>query len=168
VPGRTATEQLLISAAADDAAAALRLDLPDERKAFVDTSNFEGIDAKYAISAIKEALLKQGVRLADARAEADTIIEIRSGALSIDQTETMYGIPATDFGAVKSPEAPLFNSRFQQGIAKFAAFAYDAETGEFLASAGPVYGVVGREGNQLFSTFVWEKRDIRTDPGDWR
>ncbi|MBY3756441.1 DUF6655 family protein [Azospirillum formosense] len=93
LPSRTATEQLLISSAADNAANRLRLDLPADKRAFLDTGNFDGTDAKYAASAIKESLLRQGVRLVPDRAAADTIIEIRLGALSVNQSKTVLGIP---------------------------------------------------------------------------
>lgn len=49
-PPRTATEQLLISAAADRAAEKMNLDMPPDSKVFVDSSNIEGLDSKYAIA----------------------------------------------------------------------------------------------------------------------
>ena len=49
-PPRTATEQLLISTAADRAVDKLNLSIPAGTKVFVDASNFEGTDSKYAIT----------------------------------------------------------------------------------------------------------------------
>src|SRR5690348_11771929 len=80
-PQRTATEQLLISTAADRAAAAMALELGPDRKCFLDATNFEGIDGKYAVAAIRTSLLKKGTRFVLDQKQADTIIEIRSGAL---------------------------------------------------------------------------------------
>src|SRR5882672_10809617 len=82
-PSRTATEQLLISNAADHAADTLARTLRVKGLAFVDTANFDAIDGKYAVSAIRAALLRHGVRLTDDRKAADSIVEIRAGALSI-------------------------------------------------------------------------------------
>jgi hypothetical protein len=144
-PPRTATEQLLISTAADRAADRIVLDLGPERKAFLDATNFEGLDGKYAIAAIRSGLLKKGTRIVADKKHADTIIEIRSGALSIDKRETLVGIPSIDIpiplaGPLGTPELALYKSEEQEGIAKFAATAYDAKDGRFLGESTPALG----------------------------
>jgi hypothetical protein len=144
-PQRTATEQLLISTAADRAAASIVLDLGPERKAFLDATNFEGIDGKYAIAAIRSSLLKKGTRTVADKKDADTIVEIRSGALSIDKRETLVGLPSIDIpiplaGDFGTPEIALYKSEEQEGIAKFAATAYDAKDGRFLGESTPPLG----------------------------
>lgn len=145
LPERTATEQLLISTAADRAARRLSLEMPVNRRVFVDTTNFEGIDGKYAASAIKSELLRRGVLIVADKEEADAIVEIRAGALSIDQSTAIVGIPQFDFplplaGNFTFPEIALFKKEERQGVAKFAAFSYSARTGEFIAVADPDYG----------------------------
>jgi hypothetical protein len=144
-PPRTATEQLLISTAADRAAASIALDLGPERKCFLDATNFEGLDGKYAIAAIRSSLLKKGTRFVGDKKDADTIVEIRSGALSIDKHDTLVGIPSVDIpiplaGDFGTPEIALYKSEAQEGIAKFAATAYDAKDGRFLGESAPPLG----------------------------
>jgi hypothetical protein len=144
-PPRTATEQLLISTAADRAAASIALDLGPERKCFLDATNFEGLDGKYAIAAIRSSLLKKGMRFVGDKKDADTIVEIRSGALSIDKHATLVGIPSVDVpiplaGNFGTPEIALYKSEEQEGIAKFAATAYDAKDGRFLGESAPPLG----------------------------
>ena len=72
-PTRTATEQLLISDAAEEAAHQFKISIPANRKCFLDTTNFEGVDAKYAVSAIRQQLLQAGVALMETRDLADVI-----------------------------------------------------------------------------------------------
>jgi hypothetical protein len=144
-PERTATEQLLISTAADRAAESLALDLGPERKAFLDAGNFEGLDGKYAVAAIRSSLLKKGTRFVADKKDADTIIEIRAGALSIDEHELLVGIPSVDIpiplaGDLGTPEIALYKSEAREGIAKFAATAYDAKDGRFLGESTPPLG----------------------------
>jgi hypothetical protein len=144
-PPRTATEQLLISGAVDQAVARLPFNVPEGTKIWLDTSNFTGYDAQYAISAIKEHLLKQGGWLVTDEQAADLIIEIRAGALSIDKKERFLGIPSFAFpiplaGDFKFPEIALFKQKSLQGIAKFALLGYDAKSGALYAFSGPVYG----------------------------
>lgn len=144
-PKRTATEQLLISKAADEAAAQMALPLPKGARIFVDAGNFEGTDGKYAIGAIRERLLELGARLVAERPKADVVVEIRSGALSVDEHRTLFGIPESEIpvpltGDVTLPEIALFKRKEQQGIAKFAATAYDAKKGNLIGSTEPKFG----------------------------
>src|SRR5687767_4307869 len=144
-PPRSATEQLLISTAADRAAESLVLDLGPERKAFLDAAKFEDLDGRYAIAAIRSSLLKKGTRFVADQKDADTIIEIRIGALSIDKHELLVGIPTLDIpiplaGQLGTPEIALYKSEEQEGIAKFAATAYDAKDGRFLGESTPPLG----------------------------
>jgi hypothetical protein len=144
-PPRSATEQLLISTAADRAAESLTLDLGPERKAFLDATNFDGLDGKYAIAAIRSSLLKKGMRFVGEKKDADSIVEIRAGALSIDKHALLVGIPTLDIpiplaGQLGTPEIALYKSEDQEGIAKFAATAYDAKDGRFLGESTPPLG----------------------------
>lgn len=132
-PERTATEQLLISSAADRAADALVEHIPVKGRVFVDATNFEGVDGKYAIGTIRDRIARKGALLVADRAAADVIVEIRSGALSIDEKQILIGLPQLDIpvplsGTFKLPEIALFSRNVRQGVAKFGATAYDAGT----------------------------------------
>src|SRR4051794_11257477 len=91
-PPRTAMEQLLISGAVDDALTRLQLDIPGGTKVWIDSSNFDSYDQKYAIGAIRDRLLRLGADLVADRASADTVVEIRAGALSIEDTDRLLGL----------------------------------------------------------------------------
>ncbi len=166
-PQRTATEQLLISTAADRAAASLALDLGPDRKCFLDATNFEGLDGKYAIAAIRSSLLKKGMRFVADQKQADTIVEIRSGALSIDKHETLVGIPSVDIpiplaGNFGTPEIALYKSEEQEGIAKFAATAYDAKDGRFLDESTPPLGH-SKIDRQVVLIVSWIEDDVHAE-----
>jgi hypothetical protein len=163
-PQRTATEQLLISTAADRAAAAITLDIGPDRKCFLDATNFEGIDGKYAVAAIRSSLLKQGTKFVPDQKQADTIIEIRSGALSIDKRQDLVGIPSVDVPIPLSeqwatPEIALYKSEEQEGVAKFAATAYDAKDGKFLGESTPPLGH-SKIRRQVILFFSWVEDDV--------
>ena len=163
-PPRTATEQLLISTAADRAAAGIVLQLGPERKAFLDATNFEGLDGKYAIAAIRSSLLKKGTRIVADKKDADTVIEIRSGALSIDKHETLVGIPSVDIpiplaGDFGTPEVALYKSEEQEGVAKFAATANAAKDGRFLGESTPPLGRSKIE-RQVVLIVSWIEDDV--------
>jgi hypothetical protein len=169
-PSRTATEELLISQAADNAAANLMLQAPRGTKVFIDTSNFEGTDSKYAIASIRESLMKQGAYLVADKKDADTIVEIRSGALSTDKKTVLVGIPQFNIpvpfasSPVAFPEIALYGSEDQKGVAKFVMTGYDAKTGLLTATQDPQYGFAHRVKKTVLIFISWtESEALPTD-----
>ncbi|HWK43791.1 MAG TPA: DUF6655 family protein [Stellaceae bacterium] len=144
-PQRTATEELLISKAAEQATDNLKLDFPAGTQIFVDTTNFDGYDSKYAIGTIRDHLMRQGAHLVDAKGDAKMVLEIRSGALSIDETTHLWGIPGFTVpvpltGNVNFPEIALYKKTVRAGVAKFAATGYDPRTGALISTTDPQFG----------------------------
>ncbi len=164
-PARTANEQLLISTAADHAADQLKLQIPPGTKVFVDATNFEGYDSKYAVGTLRDRLAKDGAKLVADRSDADSVVELRSGALSVNQHGLLIGLPAVPIpiplaGTVTTPEIALFKRTEEQGVAKFAATALDAKEGSLRDSAGPSYGFSHRTQFVLLLFFSWTRSDL--------
>jgi len=167
-PARTASEQLLISTAADQAASQLALPIAKGTSVFIDATNFDGIDAKYAIAAIREQFLKQGARLMPERGKAEIVVEIRAGALSSDENEFLIGIP--DFnvpvplaGPVTTPEIALFKRGEKRGLAKFIATAYKADTGDYVGSSQAQWGTSYQREWKVLFFFNWKRDNIIPD-----
>jgi hypothetical protein len=144
-PQRSATEQLLLSAAADRAIASTNFSMFSGKKVFVDISNFDSYDSKYAIGAIREALSRAGAFLVRNETNSDIIIEARSGALSIDAASTLVGMPSAGVpvplaGAVSIPELAFYKSEKQFSLAKLALLAYETRGGKYVYSSGPMIG----------------------------
>lgn len=155
-PQRSATEQLLLSTAADRAitnTTTTNLWVFRGKKVFLDTSNFDSYDAKYVIGSIRDALSQSGAVLVRNETNSDIIIEARSGALSIDASSTLVGMPSSGVpvpfaGAVSIPELAVFKSQKQFSIAKLALLAYETHSGQHVYSSGPM---VGRAHNHYYS-----------------
>jgi hypothetical protein len=167
-PARTATEQLLISQAADQAADQINLDIKPGTKVFVDASNFDGTDAKYAIALLRERVLRLGGALVADRGASDTVVEIRSGALSIDKSEMLVGIPHFDIpiplaGPLGFPEIALYKKAQQQGVAKFAAVAYNTKDGRAQSMSGAQFGASHTTDWVVLIFFSWSTNDIKPD-----
>ena len=166
VPLRTATEQLLISTAADRAASELSLSIPKSTKVYIDRQYFQGYDDGYALNAIRTQLLRQGLDVVDDRAKADAIVTVASGALSTDEKSLLIGIPALQVPAlpvgtsVSVPEIALFKTAQDKGVAKFVASGYDAKTGKLIASTDPQYGFSHQTNHTILLFFSWETGDL--------
>jgi hypothetical protein len=166
VPQRTATEQLLISTAADRAAADLSLSIPKGTRVFIDRQYFQGYDDGYALNAIRTQFLRQGLALVDDRAQAQAIVNVSSGALSTDEKSLLIGIPALQLPAlpvgtsVSVPEIALFKTAQDKGVAKFIATGYDAKTGKLIATSDPQYGFSHQTNHTILLFFSWESGDL--------
>jgi hypothetical protein len=171
-PQRTATEELLISTAADRAAAELTPGVPEGTKVFLDTRYFQGYDNDYAIGAIKDQLLRRGAALVDDAAHADAVIFVRAGALSTDNQSTLIGIPALQFpflpvgNSISVPEIALFKEAEAKGIAKFSMTGYDAKTGRLIASTDPQYGFSHQTNHTILLFFSWRSGDALPTQAD--
>jgi len=165
-PARTATEQLLISTAADRAAAKLTLGIPKGTKVYVDTRFFQGYDDGYAIAAIRSQFLKSGLELVDDRKNADAVVQVAAGALSTDQKSLLIGIPQLTVpyipvgNSVTVPEIALFKQAEEKGVAKFVATGYDARTGKMLATTDPRYGFSHNTNHTVLLFFSWATGDL--------
>ncbi len=171
-PARTATEQLLISTAAERAAMRLNPGLPVGSKIFIDSSNFEGVDSKNAIAIIRGRLVRSGLNMVNEKSAADVIVEIRAGALSIDRRSALVGIPSFSLplplasAPLTLPELALYSETDQAGVAQFALTAYDAKTGALRGVAqSPQFGVAHNIKHTALFFISWSQNEAEP-PGE--
>lgn len=150
---RTATEQLLISDALDNAVAQIDFGVLEGKKVFVDTVYLKSVKASgfvnsdYIISSLRQQLTASQCLIQDKREDAEIIVEPRVGALGTDGHEVVYGIPQS--GSVANaaavltnspiptiPEISIGKSNAQTGIAKVIVFAYDRESRQPVWQSG--------------------------------
>jgi hypothetical protein len=168
-PPHTATEQFLLSGAAEAAVDHLSADALRDRIVYVDTTYLTTAwqtapELSFMIGEFRAKLLKGGARLAPSKDKAQIVIEVRSNGIGIDRLEFLLGIPSFGFGAIASgiaasagsplltPELAILKSTRQYGFASVAFVAYWADTGELLASSGPFVGKTFREDWWIFGT----------------
>ena len=168
-PGRTATEQLLFSVAAERAVDQLALNIPADVKVFVDPAYVEGTDSKYLLSTIRNRVLQRGAALVDGKGDAEIVLEPRIGAISIDRGKTLVGTPGFDFpvplaGDLGFPQLALFKSDTQQGVIKVAATSYDSKTGKLIQDMDPVYGFSHKTERVVLFVFSWSVNDLMPQP----
>jgi hypothetical protein len=144
-PQRTAVEQLLLSTATDRAFDEVDMTTVRDRRVFIDPAYFESYDKHYVLGTIRDVLSNNGALLVRSIDDAEVIVEPRSGALSIDSSQSLIGLPSTPIpipftGTVQTPEIAIFKTEHQFSVAKLALLAYERESGRHLHSTGPLVG----------------------------
>lgn len=144
-PSRTAFEQLLLSNAADRALADIEIPQVAGRSVFVDPAYLSAYDQEYLLGSIRAKLSVEGALLVNDRETADLIVEPRSGALGIDSSSSIFGIPAFPIavpgvGTMESPEVALYKSEKADSISKILLLAYENESGENVFATESLIG----------------------------
>ena len=142
-PPRSATEQLLMSTVADRALQSSNFACFDGEHVFVVTNYLDGYDVDYALGTVRDALSRAGALLVEQATNSDLTVEVRSGALSIDASDTLIGMPQSGLpiplaGSLSIPELALYKSQTQYGYAKLALLAYATKSRKHVYSSGPL------------------------------
>ena len=164
-PQRTATEQLLLSTAIDEAVRDIDLSSLKGRAIFFDGTFFESYDDGYAVGTIREAISKAGGRLIKDRAAADLVVEARSGGVGIDSRDSLFGLPELDIpipfaGQVQTPEVALYKAQHADSIAKFALLSYEAKSGNFVDATGSMVGKAKFHHYKILGFINWRRTNI--------
>jgi hypothetical protein len=165
-PERAANEQLLISKAADAAIGRFDFAPVAGRKVYLDGRYFDSYDRAYAVGGVRSALLKAGGQLVANRSEAELIVEIRAGALSVNRRNFLVGLPSIEVPVPTTteltiPEIAVFKRLDRTGVAKFAGVIYTAD-GTLVRELGPVYGLSWLDRRELFGV-SWHERNLQPD-----
>lgn len=134
---RTATEQLLISNAVDQA-----LDKVDFRAfrghtVFLDDRYVDCLDKQYVIASVRHRILHQGAVIVQKPEDAEVLVEMRTGVIGTDIAESFLGVPEVTLpGMLTLPEVRVLTRQVQTGTAKLGIVAVDAKTKQVLGEGG--------------------------------
>jgi hypothetical protein len=143
---RTATQQLLLSDAVDQAVASIDFRPLAGQRIYLDETyvdeikNYGFVNAKYVISSLRQQMVAAHCLLQAKPEDADIIVEARVGTVGSDGNELVYGLPASNGLSTAAtlitsappipaiPEISLGRKNTEIGAAKVALFAYHRET----------------------------------------
>lgn len=134
---RTATEQLLISNAVDQALDKIDFRAFSGHTVFLDDRYVDCIDKQYVISSVRHRILHQGAVLVGKPEDAEVLVEMRTGVVGTDIADSFLGIPEVTLpGMLTLPEVRVLTRQVQTGTAKLGIVAVDAKTKEVLGEGG--------------------------------
>jgi hypothetical protein len=104
---------------------------------FVEEKYIDCVDKNYVIGSLRHRVARSGGRLVAKSEDADVILEVRSGSVGTDSTESFIGVPEiTVPGMLTLPEVRLLTRSIQAGTAKLGLVAYDAKSMRVLGDGG--------------------------------
>ena len=134
---RTATEQLLISNAVDQALDKIDFRAFSGHTVYLDERYVDCIDKQYVISSVRHRILKQGAILVPKPEDAEVLVEMRTGVIGTDVADSFLGVPEVTLpGMLTLPEVRVLTRQVQTGTAKLGIVAIDAKTKEVLGEGG--------------------------------
>ena len=134
---RTGKEQLLISNSVDQSLQKMDFSAFQGHTVFLNEKFLDCVDKGYIVGSLRHRMMRQGVHLAGKAEDADVIVEIRSGGVGTDTSDSYLGVPEVVLpGLITLPEVRLVTRSSQQGTVKLGLIAYDAKTMQVLGDGG--------------------------------
>ena len=134
---RTAKEQMLLSNSVDQSLDKVDFTPLYGQNVFVEEKYLECVDKPYIIGSIRHRIMKAGGNITAAADTADVVMEIRSGGVGTDTSDSFVGIPEITLpGMLTLPEVRLTQRKSQFAYAKLGMVLYDAKTREVLGDGG--------------------------------
>ncbi len=134
---RTGMEQLLISNAIDQSLEKVNFRPFGGHTVYLEEKYADSVDKAYLVGSVRHRMLATGTRLVDKPEDAEIIVELRSGGIGTDTSESFVGVPEIALpGMLTLPEVRFLQRTSQSGTAKIGLVAYDAKTKQVLGPGG--------------------------------
>jgi len=169
-PAQSVGEQLLLSTAIDRTLSELDMEAIGRLKGFkvyLSTTYLKALDQEYLIGSLRDLLFSSGVLVVDDPVQAQMIVEVRSGANSLDSATVTAGIaedqalPNPVTGApVALPELALFKKENNVSVTTVALVAYHADTRVHVFSSGTLLGGAYDRHYQILGLFRLRFTDV--------
>ncbi len=150
---RTGIEQLLISSAADRALAKVDLQPIAGAKIYIEEKYLECVDKNYILVALHQRLMHNGCTLVAKAEDAQVVVEVGSGGVGTDRSESFIGIPEIPLpppSPISVPKLALFERVRAMGTVKLVLLAYDAKTHVAVVNSGYVLARADHRATNMF------------------
>lgn len=124
-----------------------QVDIPQVRgkRVYVSEAYLDSYDSLYVVGSIRAALSENDALLVNSEDEAEIILEARSGALGIDFSSSLLGLPSVlviipGAGSVELPTVALYQAKRSDSVTKLSFLAYEVDTGKRVYSGDVMAG----------------------------
>ena len=162
---RTATEQILLSAAIDRSLSNVSFDQLRNQRVFIDDKYLDSVDKAYLMGTLRHRTLAAGGMLAAGADDADVVLEARSGGIGTDTEESFVGIPSVGIPgmAISIPDIKLISRNTQLGSAKIGLIAYSPKTGAAVGLGGQSSALTKNDDMYVLGMGPYRSGEVRAD-----
>lgn len=162
---RTATEQILLSAAIDRSLSNVSFDQLRSQRVFIDDKYLDSVDKAYLMGTLRHRTLAAGGLLAASADDADVVLEARSGGIGTDTEESFVGIPSIGVPgmAISIPDIKLISRNTQLGSAKIGLIAFNPKTGAAVGLGGQSSALTKNDDMYILGMGPYRSGEVRAD-----
>ncbi len=161
---RTAKEQMLLSNAVDQSLDKVDFTPLYGQRVFVDEKYLDCVDKGYVVGSIRHRVMRAGGALAAAADDADVVMELRSGGVGTDTTESFLGTPEIALpGMLTIPEIRLVERKTQFGYSKLGLVIFDAKTKAVLGDGGMAMAQSDDNNWSVFGVGPFQNGDLKSE-----
>ena len=161
---RTAKEQMLLSNAVDQSLDKVDFTPLYGQSVFIEEKYLDCIDKSYVVGSIRHRVLRAGGSIAPAADGADVVMEIRSGGVGTDTSDSYVGIPEITLpGMLTLPEVRLTQKKSQFGYSKLGLVLYDAKNKSVLGDGGMSMAQADDSNWYAFGMNVYQGGSLKKD-----
>ena len=161
---RTSVEQLLVSNSIDQTLDQIDFRVFNNKNIFIDEKYLDCVDKNYVVGSVRHRTARGGATLVDAKDKADIVLELRSGGVGTNNSESFVGVPEIVLpGVLTLPEVRLLTRTAQQGVAKIGMFAYDAKTNKALGDGGVSVAVANDNNWYVMGVGPFQNGSVRSE-----
>ncbi len=161
---RTAKEQMLLSNAVDQSLDKVDFTPLYGQSVFIEEKYLDCVDKGYVIGSIRHRVLRSGGSIAPAADSADVVMEVRSGGVGTDTSDSYVGIPEITLpGMLTLPEVRLTQKKSQFGYSKLGLVLYDAKNKTVLGDGGMSLAQADDNNWYAFGMNVYQGGSLKKD-----
>lgn len=161
---RTAKEQMLLSNAMDQSLDKVDFTPLYGQKVFVEEKYLDCVDKAYLVGSVRHRVMRAGGMLAATADDSDVVMELRSGGVGTDTSESFVGLPEITLpGMLTIPEVRLTERKTQNGYSKLGMVVYDAKSKEVLGDGGMSMAQADDSNWYVFGMGPWQNGSLKGD-----
>jgi hypothetical protein len=131
---------------------------------FIEEKYLDCTDKAYVMGSVRHRVLRAGGTIAPAADSADVIMEVRSGGVGTDTTDSYIGVPEITLpGMLTLPEVRLSQRKTQYGYSKLGMVLYDAKTKSVLGDGGMSMAQSDDSNWYVLGVGPWQKGTLKSD-----
>ena len=161
---RTAKEQMLLSNAVDQSLDKVDFTPLYGQKVFVEEKYLECVDKGYLLGSVRHRILRAGGSLAGTADDSDVVMELRSGGIGTDTSDSFIGLPEITLpGMLTLPEVRLTERKNQNGYSKLGMVVYDAKSKQVLGDGGMSMAQADDSNWYVLGLGPWQNGSLKGD-----